>query len=241
MVVSLLSSLTGAGSDLDCEAELCWSLEVLKYGLRLTPCDSTVTACADLYCTWLSVLLPGPVTAKIPGALTREPGHLVRLMLRQLYGLFTNVDTRHLCSPLETTCLTVLHLLEQLGRHCDKLEAETMNSLLELLLGASDLVLSQPGPASGLSQALISVLSHCWLAACSLSQFPRPALWSSLARLARGWRHRLEVVEHWALTNSALLSRGDGVPGASMMDPGAHASALPTRGANPGAGAGAGA
>ena len=212
MVVSLLNSLTAdPGPGLDSEAEVCWSLEVVKYGLRLSPCDSTVTACADLYCSWISVLLPTTVTTtsttvRLPGSVTREPDHLGRLMLRQLYGLFTNVDSRHLCSPLETTCLTVLHLLEELGRHCHHLEAETTSCLLELLLGVSDLVLSQPGPASALSQSVISVLSHSWLAASSLSEFPCPALWSSLARLARGWRHRLEVVEHWATLNSALLS-----------------------------------
>ena len=208
MVESLLSSLTGEipAAALEDEAEVVWSLEVVKYGLRLSPCDFTVTACAELYCSWLSVLLPGPRTTRIPPALSREPDQLARLMLRQLYGLFSNVDSRHLCPALETTCLTVLNLLECLGRHCHLLQAETLSCLLELLLGLSELVLSQPGPSSALSQSLISSLSHSWLAAASLSQFPGPALWSSLAHLARGWRHRLEVVEHWATLNSALLS-----------------------------------
>ena len=216
VVVSLLNSLTVPGPGLDCEAEVSWSLEVMKYGLRLSPCDSTVTACADLYCSWLSVLLPANTTntntntsttsIRIPEAVSMDPNQLGRLMLRQVYGLFTKVDTQHLCSALETTCLSVLHLLEDLGRHCHHLEAETVSCLLELLLGVSDLVLSQPGPTSALSQSVISVLWHSWLAAASLSQFPCPALWSSLARLARGWRHRLEVVEHWAATNTALLS-----------------------------------
>ena len=205
MVESLLSSLTGEipAAALEDEAEVVWSLEVVKYGLRLSPCDSTVTACAELYCSWLSVLLPGPRTTRIPPALSREPDQLARLMLRQLYGLFSNVDSRHLCPALETTCLTVLNLLECLGRHCHLLQAETLSCLLELLLGLSELVLSQPAPPSALSQSVISSLSHSGLAAASLSQFPGPALWSSLAHLARGWRHRLEVVEHWATLNSA--------------------------------------
>ena len=83
MVESLLSCLTGEipAAGLEDEAEVVWSLEVVKYGLRLRPCDSTVTACAELYCSWLSVLLPSTSRRpSIPVAIRREPEELGRLM-----------------------------------------------------------------------------------------------------------------------------------------------------------------
>ena len=61
MVRSVLNSLTGdIYPGLEDETDVLWSLEVLKFGLTLSPCDETVTACADLYSSWFSSLLPSP-------------------------------------------------------------------------------------------------------------------------------------------------------------------------------------
>ena len=97
-------------------------------------------------------------------------------------------------------------MLETVGQHCGLLEAQTVTCLLEVLLSSCDLVLSQPGPASPLSQSLLSVLSHSWLAASAQSSFPSAGLWWRLVETARGWRHRPELVAHWALLNTTLLS-----------------------------------
>ena len=57
-------------------------------------------------------------------------------------------------------------------------EPATWHSLLVLLLGAADLLLSAPGPGGHLCHTAASVLCHTWLAACH-NNFPSPALWST--------------------------------------------------------------
>ena len=209
IVSSVLSSVDGGPCCLQEEAEVCWVLEVIKFGARQSPCDVTVTACARLYSSWLSVLVPGQSSAA-PRPVRREPDYMGRLMMRQVLGLFTNVN---LCradtdTALETACLTLLEVLETVGSHSALLQPETVTCLLELLLGACDIVLSQPGSSSPrLSSSLFSALCHCWVASSAQSSFPSPSLWSRLVQLARGWRHRPEVVSHWSVLNISLLSQ----------------------------------
>ena len=57
-------------------------------------------------------------------------------------------------------------------------EPATWHSLLVVLLGAADLLLSAPGPGGHLCHTAASVLCHTWLAAAH-NNFPSPALWST--------------------------------------------------------------
>ena len=202
---NVTSSLKTLSMKVKTQAELDWIFEVLKYGL-LAVDDVSLTEVVGLYCNWMSVLLPYP-SSNIPDIIKTDANHVVRVMFRHIYRLFTNINPLvTVPSFLEVACNTVLTTLENIGQQSAVMEAATWDSLLLLLLGLTDLLLSPPGPGGHLCHTAVSVLCHTWLAACN-THFPAPALWKTFQSLGVGWRHRIEMISHWSTVNLALLSK----------------------------------
>ena len=202
---SVTSSSKNLSKKIQTQSELDWIFEVLKYGL-LCGNEASLPEVVDLYCDWLSVLLPYP-SQNIPVIILKDANHKVRQMFRHIYRLFMNINSLVPApSYLEVACNTVLTTLENIGQLSSVMEADTWDSLLLLLLGLTDLLLSPPGPGGHLCHTAASVLCHTWLAACH-RHFPSPALWKTFQSLAIGWRHRIEMVSHWSTVNLALLSK----------------------------------
>ena len=82
----------------------------------------------------------------------------------------------------------------------------TWDSLLLLLLAATDMLVSPPGPGGPLCHTAVSVLCHTWLASC-LHHFPSPTMWRTFQSVAVNWRHRMETILHWSSVCQALLSK----------------------------------
>ena len=205
ILASVTSSLKNLSRKIETQTELDWIFEVLKFGL-IKGNEASLVEVVDLYCDWLSVLLPYP-SPNIPDIILRDANHMVREMFRHIYRLFTNINALTPdVSYLEAACNTVLTTLENIGQLSNVMEADTWDSLLLLLLGLTDLLLSPPGPGGHLCHNAASVLCHTWLAACH-RHFPSPALWKTFQSLAIGWRHRIEMISHWSTLNLALLSK----------------------------------
>jgi len=210
VVTSVVSSLPCSSSPLETEQEVSWCLEVLRHGLMIDPCDALTQDCVDLYCQWLSVLLPTPVPT-VPTPILQDANHTARKMFNHLYQLFKRVDYDQFedddsSSLLITLCVQVLRLLEEIGQQSAVMERQTWHSLLSLLLAVSDLILAPPGPGGHLCYTVVAVLVHTWVAACAKC-FPEPTMWKTFLTFSSGWRHRMELVSHWSQVNLALLSK----------------------------------
>eukprot|EP00092_Neocalanus_flemingeri_P015318 GFUD01016568.1.p1 GENE.GFUD01016568.1~~GFUD01016568.1.p1 ORF type:complete len:1245 (+),score=319.51 GFUD01016568.1:47-3781(+) len=210
VVLSVVSSLPSSSSPLETEQEVSWCLDVLRHGLQIDPCDSLTQDCVNMYCQWLSVLLPMPAS-NVPIPIFQDANHIARKMLDQLYQLFKKVDYDQLdesdsSSLLVTLCVQVLRLLEKIGQQSAVMERQTWHSLLSLLLSVSDLILGQPGPGGHLCYTVVAVLVHTWLAACARC-FPEPTMWKTFITMCSGWRHRMELVSHWSKVNLTLLAK----------------------------------
>ena len=109
-------------------------------------------------------------------------------------------------SEMDSSLVKVLQLLENIGQQSSTLDPETWESLLILLLGAADLVLSPPGPGGHVCHVAASVLCHTWLAACQ-NNFPSPTLWRTFQILAAGWRHRrvISIYSHIKILNYFII------------------------------------
>ena len=202
IVRNVLNSLRDISKSLETQVDVDWCLDVLKYGLV---CESSYSVeCVNIYCDWLSVLLPIQ-NPNIPKLIKNDANYMSRIMFKQIYKLFTTVNPSKPNQELEAACLNVLQTLENIGQNSVTIEPDTWEALLILLLGVTDLLLSPPGPGGHLCHSAASVLCHSWMSACS-KNFPSPSLWKTFQSLATGWRHRIEMISHWSTVNLALLS-----------------------------------
>ena len=144
---NLVKSIKNVSKTLETQEEVDWTLEVLMHGLRRVDVgdEDCLLECVNVYCDWMSVLLPYP-SSNIPKIIMVESNHMSRKMMRQLYLLFTGVNTLMVDTELEAACIKVLQMLESVAHHSSALQHETWDTLLTLLLGATDLILAPPGP-----------------------------------------------------------------------------------------------
>ena len=64
-------------------------MEVFCYGLSLPLTEhETVRACVDVYCEWLSALLPEPPKASVPQPVVQEANRFARKIIQHLFHLF---------------------------------------------------------------------------------------------------------------------------------------------------------
>ena len=75
-------------STLTRDAEVAWFMEVIGYGLALPFSDhDTIKDCVNIYCEWLSALLPEP-KACVPAPIAQDPNLYARKIVQHLYHLF---------------------------------------------------------------------------------------------------------------------------------------------------------
>ena len=64
-------------------------MEVFCYGLSLPLTEhETVRACVDVYCEWLSALLPDTPKPSVPQPVVSEANRFARKIIQHLYHLF---------------------------------------------------------------------------------------------------------------------------------------------------------
>ena len=64
-------------------------MEVFCYGLSLPLTEhETVRACVDVYCEWLSALLPETPKASVPQPVVQEANRFARKIIQHLFHLF---------------------------------------------------------------------------------------------------------------------------------------------------------
>ena len=75
-------------STLTRDTEVTWFMEVIGYGLALPFSDhDTIKDCVNIYCEWLSALLPEP-KACVPAPIAQDPNLYARKIVQHLYHLF---------------------------------------------------------------------------------------------------------------------------------------------------------
>ena len=75
-------------SALQTEAEVNWWMEVICHGLCLPLEDHMVIRdCANIYCEWLSALLPSPKLC-VPRPVLEDPNHYARKIITHFNHLF---------------------------------------------------------------------------------------------------------------------------------------------------------
>jgi hypothetical protein len=84
---------------------------------------------------------------------------------------------------------------------------KVIDTLLRVVIGVADALLSQPVGANSLADALchdvLQTLFEIWLKVCCYC-FPSCSAWSRLRRHFQRWRHRVATATHWALTVRTL-------------------------------------
>ena len=118
IVQNVLSCIKNVSKCLETQAEVDWYLDVLCFGLKTS---STVVGCVAVYCDWLSVLLPYP-SSNIPKFILEEPNLMSKTMFKQLYSLFGSVDPLDVNPETETACMSVLHVLENIGQQSNVMD-----------------------------------------------------------------------------------------------------------------------
>ena len=78
----------GAKTTLKTESQIVWFMEVVCHGLSLPLSEhETIKECVNVYCEWLSALLPNSA-ASVPAPVLEEPNRYARKMIGHLYHLF---------------------------------------------------------------------------------------------------------------------------------------------------------
>lgn len=86
--LGLASPKDARPSPLSRETEVIWFMEVICYGLTLPLSEhETIKDCVNVYCEWLSTLLPEPKTC-VPTPILEEPNKFSRRILQHLYHIF---------------------------------------------------------------------------------------------------------------------------------------------------------
>ncbi|CAH0560852.1 unnamed protein product [Brassicogethes aeneus] len=189
-----------------------WCMEVLCFGLSLPLSEhETIKDCVNVYCEWLSALLPSPKIC-VPKPIVDDPNIYARKIISHLHYLFIprkgeGIDTINRQAVL---CHRVLRTLQQIAHESKQLERETWEALLLFLLAINDTLLAPPtvkdDVADQLCERVLSVLFEIWLIACAQC-FPSPPLWKTLRECCMNWRHRVALIEQWNRVNLALTSK----------------------------------
>ena len=84
-----LQSQDAKPSTLSREEEITWFMEVICYGLSLPLSEhDTVKDCVNVYCEWLSALLPGEPKSCVPSPIVEESNRFARKIIQHLFHLF---------------------------------------------------------------------------------------------------------------------------------------------------------
>lgn len=199
-------------SNLVTDREVQWCMEVICFGLSLPLSEhDTIRDCVNVYCEWLSALLPSPKVS-VPKPVVEDPDLYARRIIAHFHNLFVprkgeGADTINRQAVL---CHRVLRTLQNIAQTSSTLSRETWEALLLFLLAINDTLLAPPtvkdDVGDQLCERVLSVLLEVWLIACARC-FPSPPLWKTLREMCHNWRHRVALVEQWNRVNLALTSR----------------------------------
>lgn len=187
-------------------------MEVIGYSLPLTLADhDTIKDCVNIYCEWLSALLPDPKTC-VPSPIVQDPNLYARRIVQHLYHLFVprQGDASEMIHRQAVLCHRVLRRIQDIVKQSSVMVTETWESFLGFLLAINDALLSPPtvkeDVGDQLCERVLGVLYEIWLVAC-VKSFPSPPLWKTLRDMCMNWRHRSGLIDQWNRVNLALLSR----------------------------------
>ncbi|KAK9876654.1 hypothetical protein WA026_014029 [Henosepilachna vigintioctopunctata] len=199
-------------SPLVCDKEVQWCMEVLCFGLSLPLTEhESIKDCVNVYCEWLSALLPSPKLC-VPQPILDDSNIYCQKIVSHFYYLFIprqgeGIDTINRQAVL---CHRVLRTIKQIANESKILDRETWECLLLFLIAINDNLLALPTVkddiADQLCERTLSVLFEVWLIACAHC-FPSPTLWKTLRECCMNWRHRTALVEQWNRVNLALTSK----------------------------------
>ncbi|XP_071742896.1 ral GTPase-activating protein subunit beta isoform X26 [Lepeophtheirus salmonis] len=234
VVRNVASSLGILGSEakpslLKTDKEISWIMEVISHGLSLPLSEhETIKDCVNIYCEWLSALLPNPKTC-VPESIIDEPNRYSRKIISHLYHLFVPrrgeedkvlhiseksgkarqaaQETIHRQAVL---CHRVLRRVQDVVQQSETMERETWEALLGFLLAINDALLAPPtvkdDVGDQLCERVLGALYEIWLISC-VKCFPSPPLWKTFREMSMNWRHRTGLVDQWNRVNLALTSR----------------------------------
>ncbi|XP_061641492.1 ral GTPase-activating protein subunit beta-like isoform X3 [Phyllopteryx taeniolatus] len=193
-------------SPLRTEAQVKWTLEVLRFGLSLPLDCATLRACVDIYAHWMTVLVSP--RDSIPPPVVKEPNVYVQKILRHLRALFLPRSERS-APEYASVCQRVLCAVQLLAREGAGVSGDTWEMLLHFLLCVNQSVLATPTSAPSCQQVSVSsveVLFQVSLVSCARC-FPPRSLWLSWRQMMTTWRFQPAVLDQWTRVVSALTSR----------------------------------
>jgi len=199
-------------SPLQTEQEVNWCMEVICHGLCLPLEDHMVIRdCVNIYCEWLSALLPNPKLC-VPKPVLEDPNHYARKIITHFNHLFVprKGEAQETIHRQAVVCHRVLRRVQELAQQSQIMERETWDTLLSFLLAINDALLAPPAVKDDvgdqLCERVLGVLYEIWLIAC-VKSFPGPTLWKTFQEMCMNWRHRTGLVTQWNRVNIALLAR----------------------------------
>ncbi|XP_040563330.1 ral GTPase-activating protein subunit beta isoform X23 [Lepeophtheirus salmonis] len=243
VVRNVASSLGILGSEakpslLKTDKEISWIMEVISHGLSLPLSEhETIKDCVNIYCEWLSALLPNPKTC-VPESIIDEPNRYSRKIISHLYHLFVPrrgeedkvlhiseksgkarqavwafiyqdlaQETIHRQAVL---CHRVLRRVQDVVQQSETMERETWEALLGFLLAINDALLAPPTVKDDVGDQLCERVLGALYEIWLISCvkcFPSPPLWKTFREMSMNWRHRTGLVDQWNRVNLALTSR----------------------------------
>uniref|UniRef100_A0A1I7U5J2 RALGAPB_N domain-containing protein n=1 Tax=Caenorhabditis tropicalis TaxID=1561998 RepID=A0A1I7U5J2_9PELO len=222
---SLLYELTRSDADaeggsirLNNEEHLKWCMQVLNHSLTLSFATSreyeTLKGAVRIYLHWLRALCDTPDN-NIPTPLLATPEKYFRNIIDALRWVFCrredDLDTtvggqvpRGLAIERQSIEIEmVLDSLKHLTRNSSrKYQDEVWARSISFLLNSADILLSEPTATEEMGTRtcvrVADTLFDMWLSAVINEHIPSLTYWSSLATLARRWRHNIPIIECWA-------------------------------------------
>jgi len=186
-------------------------MEVICHGLCLPLEDHMVIRdCVNIYCEWLSALLPNPKLC-VPRPVLEQPNLYARKIITHFNHLFVprKGEAEDTIRRQAVVCHRVLRRVQELAQQSQTMERETWDSLLSFLLAINDALLAPPAVKDDvgdqLCERVLGVLYEIWLIAC-VKSFPGPTLWKTFQEMCMNWRHRTGLVTQWNRVNLALLA-----------------------------------
>ncbi|EFO86302.1 hypothetical protein CRE_01529 [Caenorhabditis remanei] len=227
---SLLYELTRSDADenggsirLNNEEHLKWCMQVLNHSLTLSFATSreydTLKGAVRIYLHWLRALCDTPDN-NIPTPLLATPEKYFRNIIDALRWVYCRRDDdldntltgaqvpRGLAIERQSIEIEmILDSLKYLTRNSSrKYQDEVWARTISFLLNSSDILLSEPNATEEMGTRtcvrVADTLFDMWLNAVINEHIPSLTYWSSLATLARRWRHNVRVlvpiIECWA-------------------------------------------
>uniref|UniRef100_A0A8R1DLQ6 Ral GTPase-activating protein subunit alpha/beta N-terminal domain-containing protein n=1 Tax=Caenorhabditis japonica TaxID=281687 RepID=A0A8R1DLQ6_CAEJA len=216
------SDENGGSIRLNNEEHLKWCMQVLNHSLTLSFTTSreyeTLKGAVRIYLHWLRALCDTPDN-NIPTPLLATPEKYFRNIIDALRWVFCRRDDdldvtitsssgtqvprglaiERQSIEIEMILDSLKHLTKSSSR---KYQDEVWARSLSFLLNSADILLCEPNATEEMGTRtcvrVADTLFDMWLNAVLNEHIPSLTYWSSLATLARRWRHNVPIIECWA-------------------------------------------